>query len=231
MARGQDKLETNDRLLMAAAEVFAEVGYRAATLREICRRGDANIAAVNYHFRDKEQLYAAVLDRTVAAAGPGLTLLAPHETDPPEEQLRHFIRQFLYNVLGVERPILLLRLMSHEAIEPSAALDVVVEKAARPMKDILGRIIAELLGPAADAAIVRDCGASVLAQCANYHHSEVIMRRLDDLDVHDAATIEHLAEHVYRFSLAGIRTFADKHIAARGRAKFEQVQESEVEHA
>jgi AcrR family transcriptional regulator len=56
MSRDQDGGDTAQRLLAAATEVFAEVGYGAATLREICRRGRANIAGVNYHFRDKEQL-------------------------------------------------------------------------------------------------------------------------------------------------------------------------------
>jgi TetR/AcrR family transcriptional regulator, regulator of cefoperazone and chloramphenicol sensitivity len=217
MSRGPEKVETNDRLLAAASEVFAEVGYRAATLREICRRGEANIAAVNYHFRDKEQLYAAVLDRAIATAGPGLALLAPDETDPPEAQLRHLIRQFLHNLLGGRRPTLLLRLMSHESVEPSTAMEMVVEKAARPMKRILGRIIEKLLGPNADPVTVRDCGASVLAQCANYHHSEAIIERLDGLDVHDPATIDHLAEHVYRFSLAGIRAMAGDDATSNGR--------------
>ena len=38
---------TRRRLLEAAGEVFAEHGFRAATVQEICRRADANIAAVN----------------------------------------------------------------------------------------------------------------------------------------------------------------------------------------
>ena len=52
---------TRRELLDAAAEVFGEAGYRNATVREICRRAGANIAAINYHFGDKEKLYADVL--------------------------------------------------------------------------------------------------------------------------------------------------------------------------
>jgi AcrR family transcriptional regulator len=53
--------ETRQRLLEAAGAVFAERGFRATTVREICHRARANLAAVNYHFGDKERLYGAVL--------------------------------------------------------------------------------------------------------------------------------------------------------------------------
>src|SRR5882724_7570525 len=56
----QPPTATEQRLLESAGEVFAEKGFRAATIRDIIQRAGANIAAVNYHFGDKERLYAAV---------------------------------------------------------------------------------------------------------------------------------------------------------------------------
>ncbi len=45
------------KLLSAACDVFVEMGFRDATVAEICRRAGANISAVNYHFGSKETLY------------------------------------------------------------------------------------------------------------------------------------------------------------------------------
>ncbi len=58
---GELQHETRQRLLETAGQVFAEQGFRAATVRDICRRAGANIASVNYHFGDKERLYSEVL--------------------------------------------------------------------------------------------------------------------------------------------------------------------------
>ncbi len=43
--------------MISASRIFAEKGYHAATIAEICEQAESNIASVNYHFRDKENLY------------------------------------------------------------------------------------------------------------------------------------------------------------------------------
>ena len=60
----------------------------------------------------------------------------------------------------------------------------------------------------AEPTVVRDCVASIISQCSSYHHSEAIIQRLHQMNLHDPATIEHLAEHVFAFSLGGIRSLA-----------------------
>ncbi len=54
--------QTRERLLAAARVVFSENGFQNATVREICRHAEVNIAAVNYYFSSKEALFAATLN-------------------------------------------------------------------------------------------------------------------------------------------------------------------------
>lgn len=59
---------TRDKLLEAAGRAFAERGYSAATVRDICKEAGANVAAVNYYFKDKLALYTEVLNLMKRAA-------------------------------------------------------------------------------------------------------------------------------------------------------------------
>src|ERR1700738_1302224 len=58
---------TREKLIEVAEHVFADRGYQAATIREICVRARANVAAVNYHFGDKLGLYTEVLQQSIRA--------------------------------------------------------------------------------------------------------------------------------------------------------------------
>jgi AcrR family transcriptional regulator len=140
LAPSQD--ETRQQLLEAAGEVFAEAGYRSATVREICRRAGANIAAVNYHFGDKERLYSEVLryshGKTLEKYPPLLGLAVDA---PPEKKLRAFVLSLLLRIFDTGPTSWHGRLMAREMIEPSAALDSLVEERIRPMAVQLSQIV------------------------------------------------------------------------------------------
>jgi TetR/AcrR family transcriptional regulator, regulator of cefoperazone and chloramphenicol sensitivity len=199
---------TRDRLLEAAAEVFIAVGYREATFREICRRAGANIAAINYYFRDKERLYLDVIEEAIAQTRDQFPDTAVDPASPPEERLHAFIASLLRNLLGSGSPNRLLKLMAREMAEPTRGLDLVVKRLMMPIHAALSAIIRELLGPSATQQQVDDCAVSVLGQCNCLRHGWPVITRLGTYNSHDDATIEHLIDHVARFSLAGIRALA-----------------------
>jgi AcrR family transcriptional regulator len=67
-ARNQTKEsqeDTRGRILQVASDLFAAQGFEATTLREITQAAKANLAAVNYHFRSKDELVASAIEAAV----------------------------------------------------------------------------------------------------------------------------------------------------------------------
>jgi len=74
---------TRGRILNAAEALFAERGYESASLREIARGAGIQQPGLYNHYRNKEALYAAVLDRALEplslALGSAMRATAPDE--------------------------------------------------------------------------------------------------------------------------------------------------------
>ena len=200
--------ETRQRLLEAAGEVFAERGFRAATVRDICQRATANIAAVNYYFGDKERLYTAVLQYAFGCALERYPVLLDLDGQAsPEQRLRAFIRSFMLRCLGEGSPAWLGKLMAREMAEPTHALDILIQEAFRPLFELLMSILWELLGPQAEATRVRFCADSILGQCLHYRHAYAVFVRFDPALTFDLPQIERWADHIAEFSLAALTQF------------------------
>lgn len=201
------QVATRTQILEAAGSVFAEVGFREATVREICRRAGVNIAAINYHFGDKEKLYAEVLrysQEKVTAKYPPFPNLGPKAT--PEEKLGAFVHSFLLRIYEKGSLAWHGKLMSREMIDPTAALDLLIAEKIRPMADQLRGIVAEILGRPANDEAVRLCAFSIVSQCVFYHHCRpVLMRLYPDQPPMDTVGAARLADHITRFSLAALQ--------------------------
>ncbi|MDZ8118354.1 TetR/AcrR family transcriptional regulator [Pontiella agarivorans] len=86
---------TKERLIEAAAPIFAEKGYRETTVAEISDAAEANIAAVNYHFGDKAQLYSEVWNYLVSVARSEFPYPDDHTEVGAERWLCLFLRSRL----------------------------------------------------------------------------------------------------------------------------------------
>lgn len=197
---------TRERLLDAAGRVFAERGFRDSTVRDICTLAGANVAAVNYHFRDKEGLYVAVLREAHTTAENRHPFEGDFNLLSPEDRLRAFVRIMLKRMLDKGKPAWFGKLMAREMVEPTAALDSLVDQNIRPKSEFLKSIVRSVMSePVPDERRVRAHARSVIGQCLFYHQNRSVIERLFDEVQYDEAGIDEIARHVAEFSLAAIR--------------------------
>lgn len=194
--------QTRERLVMAAREVFSECGFQGATVREICRRAGANVAAVSYHFGSKDGLLAEALHFE------SLRLLQETNAQAdacPEIRLGLFIRDFMHMLLDENNASSQCRIMARELADPTPGLDKIVREAIAPLHDFLARLIREIVGSKTDEATLHRCVYSILGQCSFYHHSHPVLQRLHPELRFDSQEIDAIARHIADFSLNGLR--------------------------
>src|SRR5262245_20872728 len=208
---------TRERLLAAGLETFAEQGYRAATVREICKRAHANVAAINYHFRDKAGLYGEVLRNACEQAREKYPLVPAEMPADPEARLRISVQQFLRRIFDPGLQSANGRLMAREMIEPTEALDRLVAEVIRPQCEQLQGVVRGTLGADASEEQVRWGTMSVVGQCVFYHHSRAVIERLFPDMALGPEVIDRLADHIVTVSLTGLRGLRARSAGANGK--------------
>lgn len=201
---------TRERLLEAAGEVFAARGFHDATVRDICARAEANVASVNYHFGDKAQLYTAVFEFCKSLTQNDAVRLTHLATLPAEDRIRAFVGWYMAMLFDTSRPAWAWQLFAREMVDPSPALDHMVETVIRPRMYVLRDAIREVVGPKVPDNRVHDCIGSIMGQCLLYKHSlPVVSRLFPDLRL-DGDEAARLSEHISDFSLAGLAALREE---------------------
>ena len=192
---------TRAKLLEAAGHVFAEHGFHGATVREICSLAGANVAAVNYYFGDKAELYEEVLRLAISHA-PDADLRKALAGMAPEEALRRLVRHMIGRLLSPSRPSWALRLTAHEMVQPTPALDHVIDEIIAPNYLMLRTLIGKMIGRPPDHEKTRFCTHSVIGQVIHYMHAKPVMARLWPQLEFSEANADRIANHIADFSLA-----------------------------
>lgn len=196
--------DTRSRLLDAAGYVFADKGFQPATVREICQAANANIAAVNYHFGDKERLYIEAVREAYCAREEHAPMPVWNEQTTAADKLHGFVQTFLRRLLAEGRPAWHLGLALRELAQPTAACVEIVRDYIRPMADVLRDIVAELTPTQTDQPHRHMICFSIVGQCLFYHVHKPIIRELVGPEEYATYDVDLLADHISRFTLAAL---------------------------
>ncbi|HET7215233.1 MAG TPA: CerR family C-terminal domain-containing protein [Terriglobia bacterium] len=202
-------LETRERLLEAAEELFIEHGYNHVTVRDICRAAGANVAAVNYYFRDKLGLYQEVLMKAIACMHEAFK--SAHEIMdgvPAKERFRHYVRTFMGHALSDGHSCHAGKLMAREMADPSPAFDLIIEKAIRPNSARVAALVSELTGLPVSDPRVGICVGCIQTQITGF--TGPVAARMVPGGRFTGEIIDFVADQIVQFSLAGMRAIAHK---------------------
>jgi AcrR family transcriptional regulator len=188
--------EVRGRLLEAAGEEFAARGFDAASVRAICERAGANVAAVNYHFGGKGPLYREAvaeayrrsLDRSERA---GVGTLA--------EELRAYIA----GLLAAPTDGWAYRLMARDALLGPADRDDPAQHLIRPRLERLRGILRRAC-PAADDRRLDALALGVVGQCLCYRLARPVAARLIGPERLARLDGDYVAGHVAACCLAAL---------------------------
>ena len=205
---------TKNRLLLAAGEVFALHGFHRATIQTICEKAGANIAAVNYYFSSKENLYLETLKFGRRLSRHLMLEDVDHlSAGDPLTALRSFVRTALDSLLDESRPEWYFRMLSLEQFEPSPALERYIHDVIEPWRNRLIAVV-ELLGdrklsPSELNLVV----SSIAGQCQYYLRCRAVVLKMRGTGCYCASDIDEIADHITAFSLGGIRAIMQRPVA------------------
>ena len=116
-------LSTRERILDAAEDTFARVGYEAASLSAIADLVGIRTPSLYKHYPSKQEIYTAVLERLLAPHTQAMHALLERPTDQAEAARN------LAAVVGLyfARPNLA-KLVQHAALAGGPELEVIVER-------------------------------------------------------------------------------------------------------
>jgi AcrR family transcriptional regulator len=204
--------ETQQRILESAVRLFAERGYQATSVREITADAGCNVAAVNYHFGGKENLYletfrellADLRDRRIRRVEADTEASAGSQT--LEMLLESIANAFLEPFVEGGRGQLLIGFMAHEMADRQLPPRVFVDEFIRPMFDAYVDGL-ERVGPPLEEASARMCIMSLMGQMLHVVKAHHLSKEIEDEDLLPR-DLELLVRHVVRFTAGGIRACA-----------------------
>lgn len=194
--------DTRARLLRAATEVFSEAGYRAASTREICRRGDVNLAAIHYHFGDKANLYREVFRSTVTESFNAFEQL-DIDSVPLADALDCFYRSMIPPTAeDGPLPLQFMRLHAREEGDPSGVLENALSDAIRPSHEKLQRLLCRELGVDSPDLEISRLAFCLFGMISVYLHGRSVVETLAPQLICDKQANEQMIARLVSYATA-----------------------------
>jgi TetR/AcrR family transcriptional regulator, regulator of cefoperazone and chloramphenicol sensitivity len=204
MIRPADR--TRQSIMKAAVKLFAEKGYQGASVRDIVAKAGVNQAAINYHFKSKDGLYAELLtvafEKLTEQAG-----FDPQELKSlsREEALRRFVHQQLRPLLFRDELSQYIHIFAWESVHPSKPFLKFISANTMNYLASAMDIVQRFLPPGTERRLAV-CGAIwLMGQCSTFVRNRELIAREPFKISADDRFVDELADFISRLALGGLQ--------------------------
>ncbi len=194
-------LDTKERIMQAALTEFACKGFQQATVRDICRRADVNVASVKYYFDSKVELYRQLFIRHLGE----IRTVEGTQNDPTtikawRLELRLWIQEFLERSLSGTTAEYreFWQIIRHEISSPSECLEEVYDNYLQPKVTRLKRLLMQGLPPDTTEEQLNILVFQVLGCCQFYFLQRQLVSRLSGDEEFGQHNFEAISERIFR---------------------------------
>ena len=207
---------TRDRILDEAESLFARKGYHGVSVREITGAADCNLAAVNYHFGNKQNLYLEVfrsrwLPRASQVNASFRRTLKGNEDITPSTVIQSLAQAFLDGPLTDTERKRHHQLISGELAQPTEAFELVADQVLQPLFNRLLDDLQAAMPEEKDGEQLALNAFSILAMVLYFNLARPFISRFTGYAIDDNFKAR-LVNHIVNFSLRGL---SDKSKEAR----------------
>jgi AcrR family transcriptional regulator len=199
---------TKERILDTAEILFAQKGYQAVSVREITSAAECNLAAVNYHFGNKENLYLEVfrsrwVPRAQCLQEGFRKYLASQESLSESAVVRALAKAFVDGPLSDDERLRHSQLMTREMTQPTKAFEHVAEQVIQPFfREVLERLSSVSSDKVGEEEMLLNI-FSIFAMVLHFNFARVAVSRLTGRK-YDPSFRAQLVEQITQFSLRGL---------------------------
>ncbi|MBI9018099.1 MAG: TetR family transcriptional regulator [Phycisphaerae bacterium] len=210
--------KTCDKILNAAEELFAEKGYNAVSVRAITAKAQCNLAAVNYHFGNKANLYKEVFTRFLTDLRENKLAAINNVMESEDATLEKLLSGFCKNFIETHssgRFSKLHSLMQREEVTPLLPQDLFLGQFRKPVMERLAEAFKKLC----PGLSVEDCFLCVESTISQMLHLCMVSQKMNNfksplrlLPVKFGSKdyVKKSIDHIVFFCKAGIEALNDK---------------------
>lgn len=205
---------TRERLLIQAELLFSRKGFAAVSVREITSAADTNLAAVNYHFGNKMNLYLSVFKERWVPRAQEIrkffkNFLSGKNHPDTSDVVRAIATAFLEGTMTDDEQRCQIGLMQRELAHPTEAISIVVDEVLRPMHHDIQKQIRPSFSKKADLEQLTLSIFSIISMILYFEFARPVVSLVMNQEF-DSQYKSRVIDHIVSFTMNGINGFKEE---------------------